>query len=71
MLGVLGVCGRGGVGFTRPVGAARGVNSLAVGFRENSFALGFSVDFLTLSVLGVLAAGGEEAVGVTGVSWPG
>ena len=44
---------------------------MAVGFRENSFAFGFNVDFLTLSVLGVLAAGGEEAVGVTGVSWPG
>ena len=48
---------------------------MAVGFSENSLALGFSVDFLALpwpcSELGVLAVGGEEAVGVTGVSWPG
>ena len=68
LLGVPGVWGRGGVGFTRPAGADRGVNSLAEGFRENSLALGFKVDFLTLSVLGVLAAGGEDGVGVTGMS---
>jgi len=67
LLGVFGVWGRGGVGLTletAPDGAL-GVNSLAEGFKENSLALGFRVDFLTLSVA---AAGdaGDAAAPVSG-----
>ena len=79
LLGVFGVWGRGGVGATLE-GGPLGVNSLAPGFSENSFALGLRVDFFTLSVLvlgveGVSAAtgmAGDEAGGGAppGVSWP-
>ena len=66
LLGVFGVWGRGGVGLTLETApdGARGVNSLAEGFRENSLALGFRVDFLTLSA----AAGdaGDAAAPVSG-----
>ena len=62
LLGVFGVCGRGGVGLTLETGpdpGPRGVNSLADGFKENSLARGFSVDFLTLS--GAAAPAGDTA----------
>ena len=60
LLGVFGVCGLGGVGLTLEFVGPLGVNSFAVGFSENSLAFGFKVDFLTLSLSGVLLLDGGE-----------
>ena len=62
-------------------GGPLGVNSLAVGLSENSFAFGFKVDFLTLSLplvfapedaSAALGVAGDDAGGGAppGVSWP-
>ena len=68
-LGVFGVCGRGGVGATLDAeGGPLGVNSLAVGFSENSFAFGFKVDFEAdgAEMLSLEPAGASAALGVAG-----
>ena len=66
-LGVFGVCGRGGVGATLDAeGGPLGVNSLAVGFSENSLAFGLRVDLVADGGAEVFSAGGSAALVVAG-----
>ena len=58
--GVMGLCG-GGVWPTEGL-AEGGTNSLALGFRTNSFAFGLSLDLVTL--IGVVEGGGGCVAGV-------
>ena len=66
--GVMGLCG-GGVWPTEGL-AEGGTNSLALGFRTNSFAFGLSLDLVTL--IGVVEGGGgcvaPATTGVEGVA---